>query len=179
MNPLALLLPNHRASVSAFVLGIIILAALDAIRLAVGTAPVPGIIPLAAIWFFSFSLFANRRRHAGRDTGLAILPVILAILAKGIGAGLGFGMQIFDAMIGFAADQGVDTTDQIALNEALTDPGFQPAFQAWLENDQERVMSMLNAGAWPSYIGFWLVLGVFAFWFATLQRNGSTPAPQA
>jgi hypothetical protein len=101
---------------------------------------------------------------------------VLAILAKGVGAAVGFGMQIFDAMLEFAADQGVDTSDQIAFKEALADPGFQPAFQSWLEADQERLMAMMQAGAWPSFIGFWLVLGVFAIWFATLQRNGSAAA---
>ncbi len=176
MNPIALILPNHRASVSAFVLGLVILMSLDALRLAFGSAPVPGFVPLLAIWFVCYSLFANRRRHAGRDVGLAFLPPVLAILAKGVGAAVGFGMQIFDAMLEFEADQGVDTSDQIAFNEALADPGFQPAFQSWLEADQERLMAMMQAGAWPSFIGFWLVLGVFAIWFATLQRNGSAAA---
>ncbi|WP_323761474.1 hypothetical protein [Maricaulis sp.] len=174
MNFLALLLPNHRASVSAFVLGVIILMALDALRLTYGTAPVPGIVPLFAIWFVCHSLFANRRRHAGRGTGLAILPLVLAILAKGVGALVGFGMQVFEAMLQFAEEQGLDTSDQVAFSEALADPGFQPAFQAWLEADQERLMAMVQAGAWPSFIGFWMVLGVFAIWFATLQRNGTS-----
>ena len=176
MNPFALALPNHRASVSAFVLGLLVLAALDALRLSFGTAPIPGIIPLAAIWFVSYSLFANRRRHARRQTGLAILPVILAILAKGVGAMVGIGMQVFDAMLTFAEAQGVDTSDQAALNEAMMDPGFQPAFQAWLESDEARLLEMLTAGAWPYFIAFWGVVGVFGFWFATLQRNGSADA---
>lgn len=177
MNPIALLLPNHRASVSAFVLGIVILMALDALRLSFGSAPVPGFVPLFAIWFVCFSLLANRRRHAGRDVGLAFLPLALAILAKGVGALVGIGTQVYTAMLEFADEQGLDTTDQAAFSEALADPGFQPAFQAWLESDQERLMAMMEAGAWPSFIGYWLVLGVFAIWFATLQRNGSVANP--
>lgn len=173
MNPLALLMPTHRASVSAFVLGLALLAMIDALRLAFGTAPIPGFIPLFVIWWVCFSLFANRRRHAGRNIGLAVLPVLLAILAKGIGAMVGIGMRLFAGMMTFAEEQGVDTTDQIALNEAMMDPGFQPAFQAWLEADEARLLEMVSAGAWPSFIAFWVVAGVFGLWFATLQRNGS------
>ena len=173
MNPLALLLPNHRASVSAFVLGIAIFAALDAIRLAFGTAPIPGIIPMAAIWFFCFSLFANRRRHAGRSIGLAILPIILSIVAKGIGTLIGIGIASFQAMITFAEEQGVNTSDTVAFNEAVSDPGFQQSFSAWLESDTERAMAMFSATSWPSYFAFWGVLAIFVLWFATMQRNGS------
>ncbi|MFY0637378.1 hypothetical protein [Maricaulis maris] len=176
MNPLAMLMPTHRASVSAFVLGLAALATIDALRLAFGTAPIPGFIPLFVIWWVCFSLFANRRRHAGRDTGLALLPILLAILAKGVGAIVGIGLRSFEAMMTFAEEQGVDTADQMALNEAMMDPGFQPAFQAWLEADEARLLEMLSAGAWPSFIGFWVVAGVFGLWFATLQRNGSANA---
>ncbi|RKR03147.1 hypothetical protein [Maricaulis maris] len=174
MNPLALLLPNHRASVSAFILGIAILAALDAIRLAFGTAPVPGIIPMAVIWFCCFSLFANRRRHAGRSIGLAILPIVLSIVAKGIGTLIGVGIASFQAMITFAEEQGVDTSDTVAFNEAVSDPGFQEAFSTWIESDTQRAMEMFSQTAWPSYVGFWGVLAVFVLWFATMQRNSAS-----
>ena len=115
MNPLALLLPNHRASVSAFVLGIVILLVVDAVRLSVGTGPVPGLIPLFAVWFVCFSLLANRRRHAGRSTGLAFLPVVLAIVAKGIGAMVGAGIGTYEAMLTYATEQGVAVDDQAEM----------------------------------------------------------------
>jgi hypothetical protein len=178
MNPLALLLPNHRASVSAFVLGIVILLVVDAVRLSVGTGPVPGLIPLFAVWFVCFSLFANRRRHAGRSIGLAFLPVVLAIVAKGIGAMVGAGIGTYEAMLTYATEQGVAVDDQAEMTAALQDPGFQTAFQDWLQGDLARTQALIDATTWPSFIAFWVVLGVFAIWFSTMHRNGSA-APQS
>ncbi len=60
---------------------------LDAMRMQFGLILIPSGFALIAVWFFVYSLHANRRRHAGLDPALAVWPVLGAILAKGAGGG--------------------------------------------------------------------------------------------
>ncbi|WP_300541085.1 hypothetical protein [Maricaulis sp.] len=173
MNPLVLFLPVYRASITAYLAGIAILAFLDFLRIQYGLGPVPRWVGMLAIWFFVFSLHANRRRHAGRGIGIAFLPLGLAIVAKGIGAFFAMIPGAYSAMTEFAAENGVDTDDQQALAEALNDPGFQQEFQRAMQNDPELLQQLMSATGPGSFIGFWLVIAVFAIWFARMARPGA------
>ena len=169
MNPLVLFLPVYRASVTAYLLGLVALALLDAMRMQFGLILIPSGIALIAIWFFVYALHANRRRHAGREPALAVLPVLAAVLAKGVAAVIGIFPGLVAAMTDFAERNGVDTADDQAFAAAISQPGFQEAFQNDLLTQPE-LMDTLTAGmAWPSGIGFWLVIALFAIWFARLR----------
>ncbi|WP_417493630.1 hypothetical protein [Maricaulis sp.] len=170
MNPLVLFLPVYRASVTAYLLGLVALALLDAMRMQFGLIVIPSWLALPAIWFFVFSLHANRRRHAGQDPVLAVLPVLAAILGKGVGALVGFFPGMFAAMTDFAERNGVDTTDQQAFADAINQPGFQEAFQAEFQARPEMLDTLVAGMAWPSWLGFWLVIALFAIWFARMRR---------
>ncbi|WP_417470329.1 hypothetical protein [Maricaulis sp.] len=175
MNPLVLFLPVYRASVTAYLLGLVALALLDAMRLQFGLIVIPSWAALLAIWFFVYSLHANRRRHAGREPALAILPVLVAVLAKGAAAVGGIFPGLVAAMTDFAERNGVDTSDQQAFAYAINQPGFQQAFQEDLQARPETLDALMAGMAWPSWFGFWLVIGLFAIWFARMRR----PAPPA
>ncbi|WP_339748224.1 hypothetical protein [uncultured Maricaulis sp.] len=51
MNPLVLFLPVYRASVTAYLLGLVLLATLDAMRMQFGLILIPSGIALIAVWF--------------------------------------------------------------------------------------------------------------------------------
>ena len=91
------------------------------------------------------------------------------MLAKGVAAVVGIFPGLVAAMTDFAERNGVDTADDQAFAEAISQPGFQEAFQ----NDllaQPELMDTLTAGmAWPSWFGFWLVIALFAIWFARMR----------
>jgi hypothetical protein len=171
MNPLVLFLPVYRASATAFLAGLALFAVIDLVRIQYGLGPVPVWLGMLAIWFFVLSLFINRRRHAGRGVGLAVLPVGLAIVSKGIGAMVGLMPAIYRSMVDFAADNGVDTSDQQEMAQAFNDPGFQQEFQRFLQDNPDRVEQLLGATGLASFIGFWLVIVLFALWFARLPRR--------
>lgn len=174
MNPLVLFLPSFKTSTTAYLLGIVILAAADYARLQFGIPFIPGWIGMIAIWFFVFSLHANRRRAVDQGIGLAFLPALLAIVAKGIGSVVGFFPGIMTSMTQFAEENGIDTTDQAAFSEAMNDPGFQQSYQAWLEANPEAVGQLLSGTAMPSFIGYWIVIAIFAIWFAQMKRTGGS-----
>lgn len=176
MNPLVLFLPVYRASVTAYLLGLVLLALLDAMRMAFGLVVIPSWIALLAIWFFVYSLHANRRRHAGREPALALLPVGIAILVKGIAAIGGVFPGMYAAMTDFAERNGVDTSDPQAFNNALSQPGFQAAFQDDLLARPEALEAMMAGMAWPSWIGFWSAIALFAIWFSRMRRPVTAPA---
>ncbi|MAK65246.1 MAG: hypothetical protein CMF75_10990 [Maricaulis sp.] len=170
MNPLVPFLPVYRASVTAYLGGIALLAVLDFLRL---QSSLPGgamILGLLAIWFFVLSLHVNRRRHAGRDIALAFLPVGLAIVGKILGSFISLMPGIYTAMMEFARSNGVDTDDPQALQAALSDPGFQTEFQRQLEANPELVEHIASAAGSGSFLGFWLVIAGFAIWFARMQK---------
>ncbi|WP_203292702.1 hypothetical protein [Maricaulis parjimensis] len=172
MNPLVLFLPVYRASVTAYLGGIALLAVFDFLRLQSGLPGLMMVFGMLAIWFFVLSLHVNRRRHAGRDIALAFLPVGLAILGKMLGSFIALMPGIYSAMMEFASGNGVDTSDPQALQEALSDPGFQTEFQRQLEANPELVEHIASASGSGSFLGFWLVIAGFAIWFSRMQRAG-------
>lgn len=174
MNPLVLFLPTFRASTTAYLLGLVVLAVLDYARLTYGLPLVPGWLGMLAMWFFVFSLHANRRRHAGENIGLAFLPILVAIVVKGIGSAIGFFPGVYASMVEFAESNGIDTSDQQALAEAMNEPGFQTAWQAELEADPDAVAAMLEGTAMPSFFAFWLIIAIFAIWFAQMKKSGGS-----
>tara|TARA_R110000868_G_scaffold222065_3_gene473982 strand:- start:2845 stop:3402 length:558 start_codon:yes stop_codon:yes gene_type:complete len=176
MNPLVLFLPVYRASVSAYLLGLVVLALLDAMRMQFGVMLIPSWIVLIALWFFVYSLHANRRRHAMRQPEMAALPLGVAVLAKGVAALGSMFMGLVVAMVDFAASNGVDTTDPEALNEAFIEPGFQQTFQDDFLAHPEMAEALVAGAAWPSYFGFWLVIALFAIWFARMRPPVAPPA---
>jgi hypothetical protein len=179
MNPLVLFLPVYRASVSAYLLGLVVLALLDAMRMQFGVMLIPSGIVLIALWFFVYSLHANRRRHAMRQPEMAALPVVVAVLAKGVAALGSIFPGLVTAMTDFAASNGVDTDDPQAFADAINQPGFQQAFQDDLQARPEVLDALLAGMAWPSYFGFWLVIALFAIWFARMRPPVAPPAAHA
>ncbi|MFS2318022.1 hypothetical protein RMQ97_08800 [Maricaulis sp. D1M11] len=173
MNPLVLFVPSLRASTAAFVLGLILLAVLDYFRITLLDGSV-ALLGMALVWYVTFCLFANRRRHASRGMGLAFLPVILAIVVKGIGSAVGFGLGSWNLMLEFAEENGIDTSDMQEFSESVNDPGFQSGFEEWMVSNPEAAETMLAAAALPSYIAFWAVIALFAVWFATMRSAGGT-----
>jgi len=176
MNPLVLFLPVYRASVTAYLLGLVALALLDAMRLQFGLIAIPTGLAMVAIWFFVYSLHANRRRHAGREPALAIVPLLVAVLAKGAAAIGSIFPGLVAAMTDFAERNGVDTSDQQAFANAINQPGFQQAFQEDLQARPEALDALMTGMVWPSWFGFWLVIGLFAIWFARMRRPGAADA---
>jgi len=176
MNPLVLFLPVYRATGTAYLLGLVVLALLDAMRLQFGLILIPSGIALIAIWFFVYSLHANRRRHAGREPALAVLPVVVAALAKGLAAVLGIFPGLVAAMMDFAERNGVNTADDQAFAAAISQPGFQEAFQEDLLTRPELMDTLASGMTWPSWFGFWLVIALFAIWFARMRPPVAPPA---
>jgi hypothetical protein len=174
MNLGLLFFPVYRASTTAFLLGLALFAMIDWARLSFGIPGLPGWLPVLAIWFFVFSLFANRRRHAQRAVSMSIFPVITAILFKGMGAVLGgfpafgvFATEFFEA-------SGVDPTDQVQVQEISNDPAFQRALMEALFGDGGAWGDIAAASAWPSFIGFWSVVLLFAIVFAGMKKTGGS-----
>lgn len=172
MNPGVLFLPVFRASMTAYLLGLALLALLDFWRLHSGIPNQFLGLTAIAVWFFVFSLHANRRRYVGRGSGMAFLPVILAAVAKLITGLVVIFAAVFDQMRAFAAENGVDVSDDEAFLNALADPGFVAAFEEYAEGNEALAIEIAQAAATPSYIAFWLVILAFAPWFAQLKRKG-------
>lgn len=177
MNPGVLFLPVYRASTTAFLLGLLVLAVIDFARISSGVPYLSGWIGLIAMAFFVYSLHANRLRYAERGTDMAFLPLGIAIVIKGIAAVVGMLPGAIQSMTDFAASRGVNTEDQQALAEAMQDPAFAESWMAALETDEALQASLQSASGTSSFIGFWLVIGLFAIWFAQMKRlGGSLPA---
>ncbi len=172
MNPRVLFLPMYRASSTAYLGGIALLAVLDFLRLQSGLPDLLMYFSLLGIWFCVLSLHVNRRRHAGRDIALAFLPVGLAVVGKIVGTFIALMPGIYVAMMDFAASNGVDTSDPDALQQALSDPGFQTEFQRQMESNPELLEHIASAAGGGSFLGFWLVIAAFAIWFSRLQKTG-------
>lgn len=178
MNPLVLFLPSYRASTTAYLLGLLLLALLDFARVSAGLSFFLNVTAMAAIFFFVFSLHANRRRYVDRGIGLGALPPSIGLIGAVIGALVGMTGGVMSTMTEFAAENGVDTTDQEAFTAAVSEPGFQAAYQTWLEGN-EAALSTIAAGLTvPAFMGFWLVVAGFAVWFAQMQRNTGTGIQQ-
>jgi len=174
MNFGVMFLPIYRASTTAFLLGLGVFAALDAMRLSVEIPLFSGWIGMLAIWFFVYSLHANRRRHAGQETGLAFLPLGVAILGKMIGAMIVLISAVWQYMLEFASRNGVDVNDPEALGEAVSDPGFQEAMQAEINANPEVLLQWTGQASMMSWLGFWLVIALFSIWFANMKKSGGS-----
>lgn len=174
MNPGVLFLPVYRASTTAFLLGLLVLAVIDFARISSGVPFLSGWLGLLAMAFFVYSLHANRLRYADRGTGLAALPLGIAIVIKGIGAVVGILPGAIQSMTDFAASRGVNTEDQQALAEAMQDPAFAESWMTALETDEALQASLQAASGTSSFIGFWLVIALFAIWFAQMKRLGGS-----
>lgn len=173
MNPLVLFLPVYRASTMAFLLGLVVLAALDAVRISFAGNPaifLPILLLALVMCFFVTSLHINRLRHAGRSGGLAALPVVVGVVVSTIASFFGWMSGYFTAAEQVLAESGNDSSPD-ALMEAIQDPGFQQQMQQAMQSDPELGMMVLSAGAWPSYFGFWIVIALFAIWFALMKRR--------
>lgn len=175
MNPLIIVTPVQRAASMAFLIGLVILAVLDAVKtwygLSLGageSAEMFGYISMALFFvmtvFVSF-LFINRRRDAGRGVMLFLLPVILAAVISMIGAGILAMVASFGLMGEYAESIGRDTMT------VAQDPGFQEEFQAWLEENPDNARTMLAPAAWGGFAGFWVITFLFGLWFASMKRE--------
>jgi len=174
MNFGVMFLPVFRASTTAFVLGLGVFAALDALRLSVDIPLLSGGAGMLVIWFFVFSLHVNRRRHAGRGVGLSFLPVVFAIMAKGIAVASAVLQKAMESMMAFAESNGIDTADVEELTGAINDPGFVEAWQADMESNPEIILEWAAQSDWASYLGFWGVIALFALWFANMKKSGGS-----
>jgi heme/copper-type cytochrome/quinol oxidase subunit 4 len=175
MNPLAIILPNQRATPMAFLIGLVLLAALDAVKTWYGLSLAMsgggdgfGMMSMALyglmIVFVSF-LFINRRRDAGEGTMLFLLPVILAVVVSLIAAGAMAAVASFGLMEQYADSVGRD------VMTVAQDPGFQAEFQTWIEERPELAMQMAQPAAWGGFAGFWGVTFIFAFWFMAMKQE--------
>jgi len=175
MNPLAIILPNQRATPMTFLTGLFLLAVLDAGKTWYGLSLAAsdsgggfGGISLALyalmIVFVSF-LFINRRRDAGEGVMLFLLPVILAVVISLIAAGMLAAVASFGLMGQYAESVGRD------VMTVAQDPGFQAEFQAWIEERPELAMEMAYPAAWGGFGGFWSVTFIFALWFMSMKQE--------
>ena len=183
MNPGLLFLPIYRASTTAFLLGLLLLAVIDFARISSGVPYLSGWVGMLALWFFVFSVHANRLRHCERGSGLAFLPLGIAVIAKFIGWISGVFTFTMGAMVEFAAERGIDVDPDGALEDALTnpdfmraleDPDFVQSFTIWAEEDETVQAAAATVGSSPSYIGFWVVIALFAIWFSQMKRLGGS-----
>lgn len=172
MNIGVIFLPVYRATTTAFVLGLILMAVVDAIRISFDIPIISGWIGMIAIWFSVYSLHANRRRHANMSTGIAMMPAILAVLASAISGFVQIMRLGWQHMLDFASSNGVNTDDVEALTAALNDPGFQTAWQENLSANPDVMEVWLPGISWASYAGYWLVVAGFALWFAKMKSAG-------
>ena len=103
-----------------------------------------------------------------------MLPVLAGWVVSFVAAFAGWMGGYMEAVRQHLAANGNGTSDEVVL-EALQDPAFQQEIQRAMQSDPELGMTVLAAGAWPSYFGFWLVIALFAVWFALMkprQRAG-------
>ncbi|MBO6798152.1 hypothetical protein [Maricaulis sp.] len=181
MNPGVLFLPVYRASTTAFLLGLLVLAVIDFARMSSGVPFLSDGLGMVAVWFFVLSLHINRLRHSERGMGMAFLPVGLAVVAKFIGWIISIFTFAMQGMVVFAAERGVDVDPDGPLEDALTnpdfvqameDPQFVQSFTAWAEEDATMQAAAASVGEMSSFLGFWIVLAVFAIWFSQMKRLG-------
>lgn len=161
----------------AFLIGLVLLAILDAVKTwyglslaASGGGDSFGMISMALygvmILFVSF-LFINRRRDAGEGVMLFLLPVILAVVISLIAAGAMAAVGSFGLMEQYADSVGRD------VMTVAQDPSFQAEFQAWIEERPELAMEMAYPAAWGGFAGFWVVTFIFGLWFMAMKPDAS------
>lgn len=172
MNPGVLFLPAFRASTTAYILGLVVLAIFDFWRMKSGITHLSGLPGALLVGFFVFSIHANRRAHAERSRALGLLPVIVGWVISGIGAIVAFMPGVFSAMRDFAAENGVNVEDDQAFAEAVQDPAFTDAFTAHIEANEAIGEAIVSSAQTGLYFGFWLTIVAFGIWFAQMKRRG-------
>jgi len=172
MNPGVLFLPTFRASTTAYILGLVVLAIFDFWRMKSGITHLSGLPGALLVGFFVFSIHANRRAHAERSRALGLLPVIVGWVISGIGAIVAFMPGVFSAMRDFAAENGVNVEDDQAFAEAVQDPAFTDAFTAHIEANEAIGEAIVSSAQTGLYVGFWLTIVAFGIWFAQMKRRG-------
>ncbi|WP_300531854.1 hypothetical protein [Maricaulis sp.] len=170
MNPGILFLPIFRASTTAYILGLVVLAIFDFWRMKSGISMLGGWQGALLVGFFVFSLHANRRAYIESSRALGILPVVVGWIFSAIGAVIAFLPGVISAMRDFAAENGVDVEDDQAFAEAVQDPAFTDAFTAHIENDQALAEAIVANAQIGLFAGFWLTVAIFAVWFAQMKR---------
>ncbi|WP_300553338.1 hypothetical protein [Maricaulis sp.] len=172
MNPGVLFLPTFRASTTAYILGLVVLAIFDFWRMKSGIMHLNGWAGALLVGFFVFSIHANRRAHAERGRALGLLPVVVGWVVSGIGAIVAFMPGVISAMRDFAAENGVDVEDDQAFAEAVQDPAFTDAFTAHIEANEAIGEAIVSSAQTGLYFGFWLTIVAFGIWFAQMKRRG-------
>lgn len=172
MNPGVLFLPIFRATTTAYILGLVVLAIFDFWRMQSGIQYLGGWAGALLVAFFVFSIHANRRAHAERGRALGLLPVFVGWIISGIGAVVAFMPGVFSAMREFAAENGVDVEDDQAFAEAVQDPAFTDAFTAHIEANEAIGQAIVSSAQTGLYFGFWLTIAAFGIWFAQMKRRG-------
>lgn len=162
----AAFLPNQRSDADQYWIALGLIAAVDFVRLSL--MGVQGSIVWPLIAFFVLAAHINRLRHAGRRVDMAVVPLLVAWLAKFAAGVLSMTVAVLPVFLDMMREAGVDLDDPQAVNAAAYDPGLQQALSDRLSNDSELASRIAEAGIWPSTWAFWIVIGLFALWFARL-----------
>lgn len=167
-------LPGRRASTSGFIAGLLVLAALDAGRLAYGiteTMLMPTLFGGLIVLFLVVNLHMNRLRDVGRGTGMAWAPIGLGLVLKALGSFIGMAYGMIAGMMIFLEREGGEATPQ-ALEAVIADEAFIRAYQEAAAQDPELLLLFWSGGSMPGFLGFWFVILGFSFWFANVKRLG-------
>ncbi|TGY89700.1 hypothetical protein E5163_00740 [Marinicauda algicola] len=170
MNLKAAFLPGTPADPDDYWLGLGVIALVDAVRLSVMG---PG--NSAALWFvvlfFVAALHMNRLRDAARPRTLALVVLAAGVIAKGFTAVMAMSIA---ASFAYLRARGIDPSDAEAFQAMAADPGFQADLDRFLRENAEQLQPLLlEAGAWPSLVAFWAVIGLLGFWYARMGRGRS------
>ncbi|MCC5996058.1 MAG: hypothetical protein JJU18_06790 [Oceanicaulis sp.] len=174
VNFAAAFLPNQRADADQYWIALGLIAAVDFLRLSLLGSQALVVWPMIA--FFVLAAHINRLRHAGRRADLAVVPLLVAWLAKFVAAILAMTVAVLPVYLDMMRAQGVDINDPAAVNEAAYDPALQQALSDRITSDEALARQIADAGAWPSTWAFWIVIALFAIWFARMGRT-VRPAP--
>ncbi|MCH8489783.1 MAG: hypothetical protein LAT81_07600 [Oceanicaulis sp.] len=162
----AAFLPNQRADGDQYWIALGLIAAVDFVRLSL--MGVQGSIVWPMVAFFVLAAHINRLRHAGRRADMAVVPLLVAWLAKFAAGILAMTVAVLPAFLDIMRESGVDLDDPQAVNAAAYDPALQQALSDRLSSDGELARQIAEAGIWPSTWAFWIVIALFALWFSRL-----------
>lgn len=166
----AAFLPNQRADADQYWIALGLIAAVDFVRLSLlSLLGVQGAILWPLVAFFVLAAHINRLRHAGRRVDMAVVPLLVAWLAKFAAGILAMTVAVLPVFLDMMREAGVDLDDPQAVNAAAYDPALQQALSDRLSNDSDLARQIADAGIWPSTWAFWIVIALFALWFAKLK----------
>lgn len=169
LNLKAAFWPTERADADTFWLGLGVIALIDTVRLSISSAgdARAWLVILLLLVF----LHTNRLRDTGRSAGLLALPLLLGVAAKAIVASVALFFALMPVLYEFFQLQGLDITDPAASEAFAQDLEMQAAFQAYVLESPDITLILMDAMAWPSHWGFWLMVGVLARWFARMPSR--------